>query len=49
MPVWLNVAGDQASVVWQLLQVAVVGMWFVPLPVATAPSWHDWHVPVTCV
>ena len=33
-------AGTQASVEWQVLQASLVGMWFVPLPVAIAPSWQ---------
>ena len=48
IPSWLNVAGFQASVVWQSLHCAVVGMWFDPLPMAFAPSWHELQVPVTC-
>jgi Na+-transporting NADH:ubiquinone oxidoreductase subunit NqrB len=45
----VNVAGTQASVEWQALQASLVGMWFVPLPVAIAPSWQLAQVPTTWV
>ena len=48
MPAWLKVAGIQASVEWQVPHSAVVGMWFVPLPVALVPLWQRAQVPETC-
>ncbi len=44
-PVWLNVAGIQAVVLWQLSQEAMVGMCFAGLPVALVPLWHVVHAP----
>ena len=49
MPAWVNVAGIQASVEWQVLHASPVGTWFVPLPVAMAPSWQLAQAPVTWV
>ncbi|NJD31176.1 MAG: hypothetical protein FIB04_04755 [Gammaproteobacteria bacterium] len=48
-PSWLNLAGFQAFVVWQLLHAPSVGMWFADLPVAAVPSWQEEQVPSTCV
>ena len=45
MPVWLNVAGVQAEVLWQVSQDAVVGRWVVGLPVAVVPLWQVAQVP----
>ena len=39
-PVWLNVAGFQAVVRWQVSQACVVGTWVPGLPVAVEPLWH---------
>ena len=36
-PVWLNVAGVQALVLWQVSHAWVVGMCVVGLPVAVVP------------
>lgn len=47
MPAWVNVAGDQASVLWQVPHSWVVGMCVDPLPAAFVPSWHDEQVPRT--
>jgi hypothetical protein len=47
IPVWLNVAGTQAVVWWQLLHAAVVGTWVAGLPVATVPLWQLAQVPIT--
>jgi hypothetical protein len=49
IPVWLNVAGVHALVVWHVSHDWVVGIWFVPLPVAIVPLWHEAQVPLTCV
>ena len=46
---WLNVAGVQAFVVWHVSHDWVVGIWFVPLPVAIVPLWQEAQVPLTCV
>jgi hypothetical protein len=42
-------AGAHAIVVWQELQSAVVTIWFVFLPRAVVPLWHEVQLPVTCV
>ena len=44
-PVWLNVAGNQAVVLWQLSHEAEVGMWVEGLPVAVLPLWQVEQVP----
>jgi hypothetical protein len=38
--VWLNRAGIQADVTWQLPQALSLGMWLPGLPVARLPSWQ---------
>ena len=44
---WLTVlAGAQATVVWQSVQLELVLMWVLPLPLALVPLWHDTQVPV---
>jgi hypothetical protein len=49
IPACEKVAGVHADVVWQVSQDCVVGMWFVPLPVAIVPLWHEAQVPLTWV
>jgi hypothetical protein len=44
-PVWLNVAGSQAVVRWQVSQEAVGTTWFVVLPLALVPLWQEAQVP----
>jgi hypothetical protein len=44
-PAWLNVAGFQAVVRWQVSHDAVVGIWDAGLPVAVVPLWQVMHVP----
>ena len=44
-PVWLNVAGSQADVLWQLSHDTVVGMWFEGLPFAEEPLWQVEQAP----
>jgi hypothetical protein len=46
-PVWLNVAGSQAVMRWQVSHDAVVTTWFVVLPLALVPLWQVAQVPVT--
>jgi hypothetical protein len=48
-PLWLNVAGTQAVVLWHVSHVSALRMWFVPLPVAVVPLWHVTQLPSTCV
>jgi hypothetical protein len=36
-PLWLNVAGVHALVLWQVSHEAVVGMWPLGLPLAVLP------------
>ncbi len=45
IPVWLNVAGIQAVVRWQVSHEAVVGTWLLGLPVAVEPLWQVEQVP----
>ena len=49
MPSWVKFAGFHATVTWQVSHAAVVGTCSECLPVADLPSWHDAHVPLTCV
>lgn len=49
MPACVNVDGRQASVEWQVLQVAVVGICEGPRPCAVVLLWQEAQVPVTCV
>ena len=44
-PVWLNVAGVQAVVWWQVSHAAVVGTWLDGLPLAGSPLWQVAQVP----
>ena len=44
-PIWLNVAGVQALVLWQLSQEAEVGRWELGFPVAVVPLWQVAQVP----
>jgi hypothetical protein len=44
-PVWLNVAGIQAVVRWQLSHACVVGTCVGGLPLAVVPLWQDAHEP----
>ncbi len=45
MPVWLNVAGSQADVLWQESHEAEVGRCLLDLPVAVEPLWQVAQVP----
>jgi hypothetical protein len=38
--VWLNVAGFQAPIVWQVSHTAAVGICVAGLPVAVVPLWQ---------
>ena len=42
---WLNVAGIQAVVRWQLSHAAVVGKWLLGLPRAVEPLWQVAQLP----
>ncbi|MFH1819751.1 MAG: hypothetical protein ABIK08_08865 [Pseudomonadota bacterium] len=44
-PVWLNIAGVQVLVLWQVSHDAVVGMWAEGLPAAVVPLWQVEQVP----
>ena len=37
---WFHLAGFQLPVLWQLRQLAEVGIWVDPLPVAALPLWQ---------
>jgi len=41
----LKLAGNQAEVLWQESQAAVVGMWPAGLPLAVEPLWQVEQVP----
>jgi hypothetical protein len=47
MPACVKFDGTHANVEWQLPHSWVVGMWFVPLPVAAEPLWQVEQVPET--
>jgi hypothetical protein len=42
---WLNFAGVQALVLWQVSHAAVVGMWPLGLPLERLPLWQVAHEP----
>jgi hypothetical protein len=44
-PAWLNVAGFQAPVLWQVSHEAVVGICVAGLPAAVVPLWQVVQVP----
>jgi hypothetical protein len=44
-PLWLNVAGSHAVVLWQESHEAVVGTCLAGLPVAVEPLWQVAQVP----
>ena len=44
-PVWLNVAGVQALVLWQVSHAPDVGICVAGLPVAAVPLWQVAQVP----
>jgi hypothetical protein len=44
-PAWLNMAGVQALVLWQLSQAAVVAICVLGLPLAILPLWQVAQVP----
>ena len=39
--VWFHFEGNQPLVLWQLVQLRVVGMWAAVLPVAELPLWQE--------
>jgi len=41
--VWFHFVGFQLVTVWQLMQLAVVGMWLPSLPAAALPLWQLAH------
>jgi len=41
--VWFHFVGFQLVTVWQLMQLAVVGMWLPNLPSAALPLWQLAH------
>ena len=47
--VWLNVAGFQPVVRWQVSQPCVVGTCAAGLPLAVDPLWHVTQVPAATV